>query len=159
MSHSPLSPPFDSFRDALSADDLVTVDGVNDDAATLRLPVYAFEFDTVFSAARTADLHVTAITYTPSESQIAVTANRSVTLDPVAPTPSDVDTLAAALDSIATHRGPSDNGNPVFSVLGGDPHLQVHELFAIARDHGFQPVDGSLQATPAYIEIELQSVE
>lgn len=155
MSQSTLSPPFDSFRDALAASDLVTVDGVNDDAATLRLPADVFEFETVFSAARSANLYVTAITYSSNDSQVVVTANRSVTLDPTAPTPSDPDTLGEALDTLATHRGDSEDGNPVFSVIG-DTTLQVHELFRIARDHGYRPVDGAIQTTPSYIEIELQ---
>lgn len=156
MSSSTLSPPFDSFRNALEAGELVTVDGVDDDSATLRLPADAFDFETVFTAAREADLCVTAITYDADNSQFTVTADRNVTLEPVAPTPSDIDELATALDAVATHRGETDSGNPRFGVFGSVV-LQVHEVFQIARDHGYQPINGNVQTDLVeYIELEFE---
>ena len=158
MTSSTLSPPFDSFREALQAGESVSVDGVDDDTATLRLPADAFEFDVVFEAARDADLCVTAITYDADASQFTVTADRTVTLDPTAPTPSSVSEFAESLSALATPRGESSSGNPVFGVFGSVV-LQVHEIFHVARNHGYRPVDGNVQTDLVeYMELEFEPV-
>lgn len=155
MSSTTLDSPFDSFRDAIASGDLVTVDDTDDNTATLQLPADAFEFETVFTAARKLDLSVTALTYDPDDAQFTVTAKRDVTLPPLASTPSDLDTLSEALDSLALHRGQSEDGNPQFGVAGS-LKIQVHELFAIARDHGYCPVGGNVTTDVVnYVEIEL----
>ncbi len=156
MTSSTLSSPFDSFRDAIAADDPITVDGVDDDTATLRLPEEAFDFETVFTAAQDLDLSVTAVTYKPDDSQFIVTATRNVTLTPSASSASDVTVLADALDSLATHRGTTDAGNPLFGVVGSRD-IQAHELFSIAREHGYRPVGGNVITDVVnYLEIELE---